>query len=276
MKTTRSYCLAGLRFSSLIIVILATACNLPFTPPSAPNPPIANSILTQAAATIYARVDATQTLSAQAAPPSTLPPGQASPTSEPPQAPPIAASLTATFIIPQPTSAIVLSPTPTTQPSPTTGPIGGVLPTAGIVPTVAITPVSPYYYPTNTHNIVQGTHFYVDNVNLSMCYGYYWSVFMISNNGTNDLESLYLYVHDVASGQPLYGPVKDNDPFMVADNTCAAGYLDRLISGGVLYVGGKLNDPSISHHTLSATVRLCSDENLKGACFQKTLEFVVP
>ena len=158
----------------------------------------------------------------------------------------------------------------TNTPVPTAVTLGG-----GFVPTVAITPVYSYS-PTSTRIVQMGTHFYVDNVNLAMCYGYYWAVFAIYNNGTNNLESLSLSVRDLSSGRYLYGPITNNTPFMWADNTCEAGYLDTLISGGWLFVGGKLNDPSIKHHTLGASIKLCSKDGLKGACFAKNLEFVVP
>jgi hypothetical protein len=260
--------------------LLLASCNFPL-PFQTPTPPgISDTILTQAAATIMAELGATQTQLALLPSPNTptaIPPTA---TKVPPTAteviaaaPPPQESPTPTLFVPPPpptaTNIPVFIPTSTFYPTPIL--VGG-----GYIPTVAITPVSAYNYPAPTRMVQMGTHFYVDNVNLAMCYGYYWSVFAISNNGTNDLESLSISVRDLSSGRYLYGPLNDNTPFMWADNTCEAGYVDTLVSGGWGFVGGKLNDPALKHHTLGATIKLCSEENLKGACFAKNLEFVVP
>ncbi len=275
----------------VILSISLASCNipLPFQTPTAPG--LSDSVLTQAAATIFAEVGATQTQLALAKPteaptvaiPSPVVPSPAvpSPTQELPAAPPPEGSPTA--YPPPESSPTVISPPP--LPSPTLAPVFPptitAYPTAvqnwgGPVPTVAITPYSSAYIPVATRIVQMGTHFYVDNVNLAMCYGNYWAVFAIYNNGTNNLESASITVHDLSTGRYLYGPVTDNYPFMWADNNCEAGNLDTLISGGMLFVGGRLNDPAIKFHTLGATIKLCSKDSLQGACFTKKLEFVVP
>lgn len=287
MKTIRPN--QRLVYPALVIFlsIALAACNIPLpfqTPPPAPG--VSDSILTQAAATILAEVGATQTQNALLKPTDTPqivipPPPLLEPTQEPPAAPrpeesptaypPPEESPTVVAPPPMPTATTIVIFPPTSEPLPTIASGYG-----GPVPTVAITPFSPVYVPTTERVLQMGTHFFVDNVNLAMCYGYYWAVFAISNNGTNNLESAQITVQDLSTGRFLFGPTTDNTPFMWADNTCEAGYLDTLISGGMLFVGGRLNDPAIKFHTLGATVKLCSQDKLKGACFAKKLEFVVP
>lgn len=290
MKTVKPN--QGLVYPALVFLlsISLASCNipLPFQTPTA-VPGLSDAVLTQAAATIFAEVAATQTQQALARPSETATvaiPTPVAPTAtqEQPAAPPPQVSPPAPYPTPE-SSPTVISPPP--LPSATLAPVYPptvtAYPTAvqnwgGPVPTVAITPYAPVYsyMPASTRVVQMGTHFYVDNVNLAMCFGYYWSVFAIYNNGTNNLESASVTVQDLSTGRFLYGPVTDNYPFMWADNTCEAGYIDTLISGGMLFVGGRLNDPAIKFHTLGATIKLCSQDSLKGACFTKQLEFVVP
>jgi hypothetical protein len=274
-------------FPALLVIlsISLASCNipLPFQTPTAPV--LSDAVLTQAAATIFAEVGATQTQLALAKPSDTptivIPsPAMPSSTQEIPAAPPPEASPTA---YPPPEA----SPTPAApplQPSPlwrqSTRQQSPLIrlrsKLGGPVRRWPLPHIIPLMYRLRPRIVQMGTHFYVDNVNLAMCYGYYWAVFAIYNNGTNNLESASITVHDLSTGRYLYGPVTDNYPFMWADNTCEAGYLDTLISGGMLFVGGRLNDPAIKFHTLGATIKLCSKDSLQGACFTKNMEFVVP
>ncbi len=85
-----------------------------------------------------------------------------------------------------------------------------------------------------------------------------------------------LIVRDVSTNHILVGPVTRNAPFSNTDRSCYQGGIERLDSGHVLYLGESLSHSSLKGHTLQATIKLCTHENLYGTCVQKVIEFVVP
>lgn len=288
-----------------MILVFATACNVPFisqktsTPaasPSAGTPgPTATSgtsgispaILTEVAATLYAPYQATWTLQAatNAGTPNIPPPGPvptkvagatpATPLTEPAPAGTIQAPV-------QPTAASVV-----TLAAPEETQAEYAIPTAAVtwapgyeVPYATPVPAEPpiYYPPVPPMNlqIYPGQGFKVLGVNLPPCGGIPSANFYIFNRDTVSLESLQLKFTDLTTSSILLGPVTSDTPFMLSDRVCLGGGIERLASGQALFLGNTLSLPNLTGHTIQADISLCTADGLGGKCYLKTVSFVVP
>ncbi len=265
-------------FASLALLLSAAlACNLPFqlgpsqpgvsspaaaTPQAAPGEPIQvpASVLTEVAATLFAPYQPTWTAQAvmQAAPPpvETQPAPPAAPT-QPPQPSPTQA---------QPTAS---------QPAPSAPPPTSVAPAA--TPSAVLLPTA--YQPTRppaSLAIQSGGAYTIFGLNLHDCGGSYAANFLIENTGAQALESLSLHFIDLSSERDLYDPSVSDAPFAWSDRTCSPGGIDRLEPGSWLFVGGLLGPGQLSGHTILANFLFCTEENLGGRCYPRSVEFVVP
>jgi hypothetical protein len=273
------------------IVTAMIACSLPFsTYPPAPTPPEAIQtnesslpplVLTQVASTLYAPLSATLTQQAvmlpavtlQAAPPMTAAPTRTqAPTAVQTESPPstqISAS--------SPTAQITLSaPSPS---APTVFTVPNLPPPAATQSAPAI-PAQPTAYfpsfPPSGYRAQSGSAFTIAGVNLPVCAANFGANFLIHNHSGYTFESMSLQITDLNTGFDVYGPVISDTPFKFTDENCVSGGVARLENGRGLFVGGALNSPGLSGHTLQANFLLCTGNSLSGRCYPRTVEFVVP
>lgn len=124
--------------------------------------------------------------------------------------------------------------------------------------------------PTATPN--PGANLYYEEVH--PCSGTAHAIFRVDNVGNVNLESARITVTDL-SGGTLSGPVTSNAPFMGSPGECPPG--GKIVPAGkTRYVGGSLSAAPPSGNTARATVRLCSQDDLEGACIDRSVDFNIP
>lgn len=274
-----------------VIVMAIIACSLPFTTfPPAPTPPEAIRtdtaglpplVLTQVASTLFAPLSATLTEQAAIPPAVTLqaaPPNTVAPT--PTQAPTVIETeppLSTQTGAPSPTTQITLSAPPTSISTVFTIPN---LPLPSVTQVAPALPAQPTAYipsfPPSGYTAQSGSAYTIAGVNLPVCATGFGANFLIYNHSGYSFESLSLQIIDLNAGFDVYGPMVSNAPFKFTDENCVPGGVDRLENGRGLFVGGALNSPALSGHTLQANFLLCTGNNLSGRCYPRTVEFVVP
>ena len=89
-------------------------------------------------------------------------------------------------------------------------------------------------------------------------------------------ELLLIEFTDETTNTVLLGAVTNNSPFLSTDRTCNNHGSDSLAPNYLSYFGDTLGPKTLSEHTISARIRLCTQENLAGTCSEIELEFVVP
>jgi uncharacterized protein YgiM (DUF1202 family) len=110
--------------------------------------------------------------------------------------------------------------------------------------------------------------------NIHDCAGQPDAVFKITNTGGSTLESMNLTLYDLTASTTL-SIVNSDIPFMGAPNECPVGG-ENIPPGAVRYVAGMLGSPAPSGHQVRATIKICTSDNLKGACSVVTVDFTVP
>lgn len=227
-----------------------------YMPPDAPstNTPISkDAILTEVAATLYAIV--TQTAKA---------------------APPITATEPESIAPPAPTKAPTNTALPSTN-TPTATNTSIPRPTNTMIPTSTATATQPGYTPIPPEPGVWITYaFRVRNIHLQDCNINYVANFEIYSTAKTDLQSSSIQLIDRNSNTTLAGPEINNNPFLATDRTCISVGASTLSPESTAYVGSWLGPKSLQTHTIKAIIKLCTLENIQGACYQATIEFVVP
>lgn len=253
--------------------VTSPAADLP-APGTTQNPEIPAAILTEVASTLFAPYQATWTAQAILPPISTLPAQPPAPT------PPVAVLPTAALPTAAPTQAPVQPPTvaptaalPTVAITPFTTASAAPLPTASI-------PTQPPAYqpvlPPVQFAAQAGKAFTIFSLNLHNCGSEYAANFLIENTGGLALESLSLHFIDLSTGLDLYDPLISNAPFSWTDRTCAPDGISRLEPGEWLFAGALLGPGRRSGHSILANFLFCTQENLQGQCYPRSVEFVVP
>lgn len=128
--------------------------------------------------------------------------------------------------------------------------------------------------PTPTFTATVGPTFSLSFGNVHACSGTPTAILVVKNNGSSSLESLNLKIEDITGSTTLYAAATSNAPFMGTSSECPPGG-DSLPAGKTYYVGGAIG-PGNSGHTARATVKLCTEDDLDGACATKTVEFAIP
>ena len=82
-------------------------------------------------------------------------------------------------------------------------------------------------------------------------------------------------IEDITESETVFGPAKDNAPFMTTGSGCNPNEV-TLVPGGAGFVGGKVTRLSLPGATIQAVITLCSENDLNDVCAQQTLEFVMP
>ena len=107
---------------------------------------------------------------------------------------------------------------------------------------------------------------------INSCGGKADHIFQI-NNGDSKLESMSFTLEFVSGGAPIFGPATHNAPFMTSNNECPP-VADILPPGASGYVGGgELSGAVAVGTTFRATIKLCSENDMKGVCQTLTVEY---
>jgi hypothetical protein len=104
-----------------------------------------------------------------------------------------------------------------------------------------------------------------------------WTEYTIENTGTLPLESFWIKVEDTDSGE-VFGP-KTSNVFKTLSGCLDDTQEDTIAPGGEAYlmsaeVGTRSYDPS--GEPLRATIKICTQENLGGACLTRVVTFTSP
>lgn len=127
--------------------------------------------------------------------------------------------------------------------------------------------------PTKTPTATQGALFSASYSNVHACSGAPTAVFQVTNTGTQ-LHSMELKIELVTEGTVLYGPTSSDAPFMGTSTECPPGG-DILAAGKSLYVGGAIGAGN-SGKSARASIKLCTENGLKGVCSTRTVDFTIP
>lgn len=128
--------------------------------------------------------------------------------------------------------------------------------------------------PTPTAKPVQPPGFTAVYDNAHECAGEPFAIFRITNTGVSTLESMNLTLDDLTASATL-SIVNSDIPFLSAPNECPVGG-ENIPPGAVRYVAGRLGSPMPSGHHIRATIKMCTVDNLKGACTETTADFTAP
>ena len=109
---------------------------------------------------------------------------------------------------------------------------------------------------------------------INSCGGKSDHIFQINNEDTK-LESMRFTLEFVSGGAPIFGPATHNTPFMTSNSECPPG-ADNLPPGATGYVGGgEIEYAMLVGETLRATIKLCSENDMKGVCQTRTVEYTL-
>lgn len=174
-------------------------------------------------------------------------------------------------------TAQVIETSTTNPPAPAETP---TIPTAGAglapsivtpFPTVNQPAVPPASFAAQTGNDVN-----ITAMSLQYCGGYYSANFLVENSGMQALESLSLQLMDLNNDQDISDPIVTNVPFMESDRTCTSGVNSHLEPGSKLYIGSSLGPDKLSGHKILANILFCTQDDLDGQCYPRSVEFTIP
>ena len=114
--------------------------------------------------------------------------------------------------------------------------------------------------------------FEADFDNIHNCGGDIYAIFELDNEGDVDFESMRLVIDDVDEDEEIFDDDSDA-PFMGAANECPPGG-DIFRSGRTFYVGGNIEDGEDGNDA-EATITLCTEDDLDGACVTEVVEFEI-
>jgi hypothetical protein len=107
------------------------------------------------------------------------------------------------------------------------------------------------------------------------CSGTAHAILQVVNTGNAGLESLQITTVDLTGGTTLSGPASSNVPFMRTSGECPPGG-ERVRTGQTRHIGANLGASPVSGNNAEATVRLCTLNDLGGACKEQKLTFAIP
>jgi hypothetical protein len=128
--------------------------------------------------------------------------------------------------------------------------------------------------PTPTFTATVGPAFVLTYDNVHACGSTPTAIIKVQNNGNEALESLNLKIEDLTNSTTLYAAATSNAPFMGSSGECPPGG-DALPAGQTYFIGGAIGAGN-GGHTARATVKLCTEEDLDGACETRTVQFTIP
>jgi hypothetical protein len=107
------------------------------------------------------------------------------------------------------------------------------------------------------------------------CDGVPTLVLRLENTGNVNLESTELTLVNVDDGNAQLVNTTSNAPFMGQPSECPPGG-DTMAPGKTFFVGAKAASLPASGTNLRAIVKLCSGNDLGGACTEKSVDFPAP
>ena len=116
----------------------------------------------------------------------------------------------------------------------------------------------------------------IAGMSLHNCGESYAANFLVENTGTQGLESISMQWMDLSTDQDISDPSVTNVPFMESDQTCSSGVINSLEPGNRLFIGGSLGQDQLSGHTILANFLFCTQDDLNGQCYPRSVEFVIP
>jgi hypothetical protein len=108
-----------------------------------------------------------------------------------------------------------------------------------------------------------------------LCGGNSTAIFGVSNTGNAAFESAQVTVINLSTTATLFGPASSNAPFLNTVGECPPGGED-IRAGRTRYLGADLGETPPSNDQARATVRVCTLDDLQGACVEKTVDFTIP
>jgi len=110
-------------------------------------------------------------------------------------------------------------------------------------------------------------------VTVHNCGGNPTAIFSITNTGGVTIESVNLTIKDLTTNTTVYSE-GSNSPFMASPGSCPPG-ASSLPPGATAYVGGAIGPIPVGNQ-LRATAKLCTGENLSGACLTYKFDWGMP
>ncbi len=112
--------------------------------------------------------------------------------------------------------------------------------------------------------------------NIHDCGGLTTVTLRVENTGISTLESGEVTLTDVDdNNKVIYGPLASDTPFTQQPDACATGG-SRIETGRVRYLIAQPGQMPAAGQTIRATIKLCPQNGLGGACQEKTVEFPAP
>ncbi len=90
-------------------------------------------------------------------------------------------------------------------------------------------------------------------------------VFSIVNRGPKPIESIWIHIKDLSTGNTFEIPPANRDVFYYC-----SGQLDTLDPSQDVEVWVDVGAVDLSGHTVQVTVKTCTEEGLQGQCIQRT------
>ncbi len=119
----------------------------------------------------------------------------------------------------------------------------------------------------NSYTEGVGPGFSASYVNVHICgSNFRYATFRLENTGTMAFESEFLTI------SPGYPGGSNNNPFTSGPNGCPPGN-SSLAPGGTAYTAANIGN---SHGAATATVKLCTQDNVAGVCVERMVNFTLP
>jgi serine/threonine protein kinase len=103
----------------------------------------------------------------------------------------------------------------------------------------------------------------------------FYATIRIKNTGDFDFESARIIIKDLDAAVDLYGPLHGNAWFLSNENDCPPQE-SRVEPGEVSYISVNIGPAPISGNEAHVILRLCTEDDLGGDCFQKSTTFIIP
>jgi len=111
--------------------------------------------------------------------------------------------------------------------------------------------------------------------NIHACGGVGVFIFRIGNSGDIPLQSMRLSVRDMSNDKVIGSAVVSNNPFMAAPNGCPPGS-EKFPPQTIFFVGIPVTSIAQQGAQASASLTLCTENDLKGECLDKKIDFKIP
>jgi hypothetical protein len=108
--------------------------------------------------------------------------------------------------------------------------------------------------------------------NIHKCNGDYYAIFEIDNIGDVNLESMRIKITDVTADDKIFDHSSDA-PFLSGPDQCPEGG-DTFPDGTTAWVGGSI-DSGTDGNDGTASITMCTKEDLDGTCTTKEVDFTI-